>query len=151
MQAVILAAGKGTRMKPITNFIPKPLIKICGKNFIERNIELLPKKVTEVIIVVNYLKEQIINHFGDFYNGKKIKYVVQKEPRGTADALFACKGILKGDFLVMMSDDFYSKKDVIRILRHKGNIMLVQKSDRRFFGNNYILDKNGFLIDSSEK
>lgn len=146
MQAVILAGGRGARMQPITNFIPKPLIRVDGKNFIERNIDLLPEEVDEVVIVVNYLKEQIINHFGSFYKNKKITYVQQGEPLGTADALWRCKSVLKDEFLVMMSDDLYSLEDLEKVLQTKQNTIAVQKNLNSSSGGLLQMDEQGRLL-----
>jgi len=150
MQAVILAAGKGTRMQPITLSIPKPMIKVGGVNFIERNIDLLPEKVDEVVIVVGYLKDQIMNHFENSYKGRKIKYVYQEKPLGTADALWACKDLLHGDFLVMMSDDIYCKSDIEKIVNNKNNVISVQKTNKPFSGGVVIKNSHNKLIDIVE-
>ncbi len=92
MQAIILAAGEGTRMYPLTRHVPKPLVRVNGKggvrkSLVEHNIDLLPEEVTELIFVVGYLKEQIINYFGDEFNGRKVIYVDQKKPLGTGHAI----------------------------------------------------------------
>ena len=78
MKAVILAAGKGTRLGKITKNFPKAMIKIKGKPILQIIIENLKKyKIREIILVVNYNKEKIIDYFGDGSDlGVKIKYVV---------------------------------------------------------------------------
>jgi len=63
MKAIILASGRGTRMKPLTDTTPKPLIKIAGKPIIEHNIEKIHKQVDEIILVVKYLSEQFKTYF----------------------------------------------------------------------------------------
>ena len=67
MQAVILAAGHGTRLRPLTYQMPKPLIKVADKCLIEHNIFNLPSEISELIIVIGYLGEQIQNYFGENY------------------------------------------------------------------------------------
>lgn len=119
MQAVILAAGRGERLRPGTDKTPKPLLKVAGKSILEHNLDQFPPQVKEVIIVVNYLKEQIKNYFGKEFNGKKISYVEQKERLGTAHALRVCKEYLKDEkFIVMNGDDFYSQQDMLKCLNY---------------------------------
>ncbi len=112
MQAVILAAGLGTRMGKLTKNTPKPMLKILNKNLLEWKINFLPKEVDEVILVVGYKSEVIKKYFKDYFNGKKITYVMDDELKGTANALWKAKNILKGNFLVMMGDDIYSEKSI---------------------------------------
>jgi NDP-sugar pyrophosphorylase family protein len=77
MKAIILAAGEGTRLKPLTNTRPKPLIEIMGKSILEYNLECVYKDVDEIFIVVKYLKEKIIEKFGNNYKKVKITYIDQ--------------------------------------------------------------------------
>jgi bifunctional UDP-N-acetylglucosamine pyrophosphorylase/glucosamine-1-phosphate N-acetyltransferase len=119
IQAVILAAGKGTRMLPLTLETPKPMLKVLGKNLIEHKLELLPNEINEVVIIIGYLSEKIREYFGDEWNGKKISYVVQEKLDGTAGALWAAREVLKGRIFVMMGDDLYAKTDVTKILAHR--------------------------------
>ena len=70
IQAVILAAGKGTRMLPLTVNAPKPMQEVLGKNLLELKIEALPDEVDEVIMVIGYLGNMIRDFFGDEYGGK---------------------------------------------------------------------------------
>lgn len=149
MQAIILVAGRGARLRPITNHIPKPMIKIMGQNSLERNIAVLPPKIDEVVLVVGYMKEQIINHFGDEYLGRKITYIKQKKLFGTGHALHACKEKLKSKFLVMMGDDLYSKEDIARCLGHK-NCLLAREIYGKFVGGRIILDSSRNLNEIRE-
>jgi NDP-sugar pyrophosphorylase family protein len=77
MQCVILAAGKGTRLRPLTDDIPKPLVLVAGKSLLEHIVAALPSAVDELIIVHGYLGEQIKAHCGEFYFGRKVTYVEQ--------------------------------------------------------------------------
>ena len=119
IQAVILAAGKGTRMLPLTESMPKPMQEILGKNLLEWKCEALPEEVDEVIMVIGYLGEKIQEFFGNEYLGKRIRYVKQEELNGTAGALWAAKELLRDRFMVMMGDDLYGKDDIRDMLRHK--------------------------------
>ncbi|MDP4007342.1 MAG: NTP transferase domain-containing protein, partial [bacterium] len=64
MQAVIIAAGKGMRMRPLTLNLPKPLLRVMGKSILERNLEQLQGLVDEVILVIGYKGEAIKKYFG---------------------------------------------------------------------------------------
>jgi NDP-sugar pyrophosphorylase family protein len=105
MKAVILAGGKGIRMKPLTDELPKALIEVKGKSFLERQlIELKKAGINEVGIVVGYLKEKIIERFGNEFNGVKIHYFEQKNPLGTADALETTEGFTGKEFIKVNAD-----------------------------------------------
>lgn len=119
MQAVILAAGKGTRMEPLTLTRPKVLLEVAGRTMLEHNLEQLVGLVSEVLIVVGYKGEMIKKETGDDYKGMKIRYIWQKEQNGTGGALMKCQRKLKDKFVVLNGDDFYSKKDIKKCLKHK--------------------------------
>ena len=105
--ALILAGGKGTRMKPITDEMPKPLIPLQGKPIIQHTIELLKKHgIDNIIISLGYMGEKIKEHFGDGSRyGVKISYIVEKEPLGTAGPLGLAKKLIKGTFVLCNSDE----------------------------------------------
>lgn len=108
MQCVILCAGKGTRMQSLTEHCPKPLIKVLGKPILQHIVERLPEEITEIVLVVSYLKEQIIGLCGTEYLGKKVTYCIQENPAGgTGDALMCTKGVVHGKFLFLNGDDIY--------------------------------------------
>lgn len=149
MQAVFLAAGRGTRLRPLTYHVPKPMIRVAGKNLIEHNIDKLPEEVDEIIMVVGYLAEQIMNHFGSEYNGKKIKYVKQNKLLGTGHALHTCREVLGDRFLVMMGDDVYDEEDIKRCVAHD-QCILTQEVGGKFSGGRIVLNTNGTLDDIIE-
>jgi hypothetical protein len=84
---VCLAAGRGTRMEPLSAYLHKAMIPFGGLPLLAYSILSIPRD-SEIVIVVNYLKEQIAAYFGDSYQGRKIRYFTQVNPRGTGDALF---------------------------------------------------------------
>jgi bifunctional UDP-N-acetylglucosamine pyrophosphorylase/glucosamine-1-phosphate N-acetyltransferase len=149
MQAVILAAGKGTRMGILSNSTPKPMLKVLGKSLLEHKIDMLPDAVDEIIFVINHLGDQIQNHFGENYNGRKISYVEQPELNGTAGALFQAKEILKDRFIVMMGDDLYGREDMKKAIGHK-NAVLVRKTEGSTPGGKVVLDEDEHLLEIVE-
>ena len=112
MQAVIMAAGLGTRLRPYTLTVPKPMLPVAGRPILEWTMESLPAEVDEVLVVVGYLAEKITEHFGDSWQGRRIRYVTQAELRGTGHALTQCAPLLNGKFLVLNGDDLYGRDDV---------------------------------------
>ncbi len=105
MKAVILAAGKGTRMKPLTDDMPKAMVLLHGKPFLEHVLFSLKQAgIKEAVIVVGYLKEKIMDYFGAEFAGIKIEYAIQEEQLGTAHAVLQAKKFLKKDFLLGFSD-----------------------------------------------
>lgn len=149
MQAVILAAGRGKRMKELTENVPKPLLTVLGNNLLEHKFSALPKEITEVVIITGYLGDKIRQHFGAEFNGRKIKYVEQKELMGTMLALKEAETILNGRFLVMMGDDLYSKEDITSCLRHPWSV-LVKKMDDNGRGARVSIDKGKHITDITE-
>jgi len=116
MQAVILAAGRGTRMGALTESLPKPMLEVAGKTLLEHKFDALPDEVDEIIIVIGYLGGYIHDAYGGEYQGKRILYVEQENIMGgTADALWQTKDILKDKFIVLMGDDLYYEKDLEKL------------------------------------
>lgn len=150
MQAVILAAGRGKRMKGLTRATTKPMLKIKGKPLLEHKINALPKKVKEVVFVVGYHCEHILKHFKRYYNGKKIIYVFQHNLNGTGGALHQARCVLKDRFLVMMGDDLYHKKDISDLLKNDLAILGYEVDDPSLFGV-IKTDSKGRMIDVIEK
>jgi bifunctional UDP-N-acetylglucosamine pyrophosphorylase/glucosamine-1-phosphate N-acetyltransferase len=101
MQAVILAAGKGTRLKPLTDQKPKALVEIAGTPMLELLLKELEKAgVKETVIVTGYLGEQIEHYFGNRLKKMKLSYAPQKMQLGTAHALLQAKKKITSDFLM---------------------------------------------------
>jgi len=125
MQAVILAAGKGMRLRPVTETTPKPMIDLCGKPLIEYTLDSLPDAIQEIVIVVNYLKDQIMDHVGDDWNGTPVRYFFQDPLNGTGGALDQLKDELSNKFLVMNADDLYDQGDLARLVAHDLGILLM--------------------------
>jgi len=135
MQAVILAAGKGTRLRPLTNDIPKPLIRVGGKPIIEYTLSALPKEIDEAFIVIGYKGDVVRGYLGNEFvreNGEPIRlsYIEQEEQNGTGHALLAARPHLnKGLFLLLNSDDLYHPEDLGNAVSKKGPAVLVRRSE----------------------
>jgi NDP-sugar pyrophosphorylase family protein len=107
-QAVILAGGLGTRMRPITEIIPKPMIPVGGKPFLQHQLELLSaSRIHDVLLLVAYRGEQIENHFGDGAELRcRLTYLHEPSPLGTGGALKHANGHLRDSFVLLNGDTY---------------------------------------------
>ncbi len=106
VSALIMAGGRGERLKPFTDVTPKPMLMVGDKPIIEHNIDrLIAFGITEIFISVKYLKEKIMDYLGDgSAKGVSIKYLIEDEPLGTLGSLSLIDEIRHNDILVMNSD-----------------------------------------------
>lgn len=145
MQAIILAAGKGTRFGDITKKIPKSLIPVCGKPIIEYTLSSLPSLTKEVNIIVGHLGEQIKSRIGNKFGKINVKYIEAKELNGTGGAVWATKNQMKGKFLVLNGDDIYWKDELEALVRQSWSAGLAETIPQ---GPQYLtfnLDENEFI------
>ncbi|MFC1847122.1 sugar phosphate nucleotidyltransferase, partial [Chloroflexota bacterium] len=100
MKAVILAAGEGSRMRPLTYTRPKVMLPIANRPILEHLIiEAVAAGIKDFVFVVGYHDEQVREYFGDGKNWElKIEYVTQRKSLGTADAVSGVKPLVEGNF-----------------------------------------------------
>ncbi len=108
MQAVILAGGRGTRLRPLTNTVPKPLIPIGEKYFLYYLLKLLSRNgISKILLCLAYLSEKIIEKIGTGSNfGCEIDYSIEKTPLGTAGAIKNADHKLEDEFMTINGDTF---------------------------------------------
>lgn len=118
--AIILAGGLGTRLKKVAPNIPKPMVNINGRPFLEYQMDYwINQGVIRFILSVGHLKDIIINHFGDFYNGASIEYVIESKPLGTGGGMLLASNNIDEIFIVL-NGDTYIEVDIDRLYRfHK--------------------------------
>ena len=128
MKAVILAAGEGKRMRPLTYERPKVMLPVAGKPLVEHLlIEVKEAGINEFIFVVGYHDETIRNYFGKGERwGVDIQYVTQKTQLGTADALRKTEALVEDtdEFLMLNGDTIVSAEDVGKVIADDVNIAL---------------------------
>lgn len=128
MQAVILAAGEGQRLRPLTFTKPKVMLPIANKPILEHLLnELIKAGIDELILVVGYKDEKIRNYFGKEWNGISIKYTMQRKQLGTADALKTTSHLINDEFLMLNGDAIVSSEDIAKIIETNGNVMAVKE------------------------
>ncbi len=118
MQCVILAAGEGSRMRPLTTSRPKVMLPLAGKPMLEHLIgNVRDAGITEILLVVGYHEEAIRTWFDDGSKfGVSIQYVVQRRQMGTADALKTVEPFIHDTFLMLNGDMILERSDLTNIL-----------------------------------
>ncbi len=151
MQCVLLCAGKGTRMRPLTEATPKPLIKVCGKSILEHIVEALPPEVDELVLVVGYLQEQIRELCGNTFLGRHVVYVEQENfAGGTGDALMCAHDVVKGKFLFMYADDIHGKEALQKVVTYEHAMLGMHSDTPELFGV-LVQNEDGTLKEIIEK
>ena len=108
MKAVVLAAGEGTRLRPLTDDKPKGMVEVAGKPILTHCFEQLAElEADELLVVVGYRQEEIIDHFGDEFEGIPITYAHQREQKGLAHALLTVEEKIEDDFMLMLGDNIF--------------------------------------------
>lgn len=156
MKAIILAGGEGTRLRPITCGVPKPMVPLCGKPVIEYILDLLLQHgCSEAIIAVRYKKEVIERHFSSgLYRGISLSFSEETEPLGTAGCVKKAAKDFTEDFLII-SGDAICDFDLIEAFRfHReqaadATIITKRVDDPREYG--LIIEEKGKITDFSEK
>jgi len=156
MQIVILCGGKATRLHSLTKKIPKAMIEICGKTFLEQQLKLLKKnRIFDIVLCVGYKAEQIKKYFGD---GRKFKVNIRyssdgKKLLGTGGALKKAENLLKDSFLVMYGDSYlpFNFQKAIEFFKkfNKFGLMTVFKNLDKYEPSN--VEVKGNLVKSYSK
>ena len=152
-EALILAAGKGTRMWPLTEFMPKPLLPLCGKPIIEQQIFALKKVgVQKIHVLIGHRMKEISDYLG---NGKKynvkINYIIQNEQKGTGHAVSLAKKHIDGDFYCLNGDTVIDEINLNLLKQNKNGMamMITSVEDGSAFG--VVKCKGGILEAIIEK
>ena len=127
MKAIILAGGRGKRLRPITDYVPKPLIPIKNIPIIEWQIKYLKKfGVSEVIICSGYKTEMIENYLNNKKLGVKITFSIEKKPLGTGGAIKKAGKKIKEKSFIVMNGDIISNIDIKKLLKKENSIASIQ-------------------------
>ena len=108
IQVAILAGGLGTRLRPITEKIPKPLVEVAGRPYLEWQFDYLKKfGFKNILLLTGHLGDQVEKHFGNGHSlGLEISYSHEKSPLGTGGALLNAANKLKDQFILLNGDSF---------------------------------------------
>ncbi|MCX6691357.1 MAG: sugar phosphate nucleotidyltransferase, partial [Methanoregula sp.] len=133
MQAVILAAGEGKRVRPLTHSRPKALIPVANRPIIEYVIDALTKNgIRDIIVVVGYRKEQVTRYLNSLT--VPVTVVVQDKQLGTAHALTCARSKIIGDFLVLPGDNYIDAGSIAKIKNVKNAMLIKEHPNPSNFG-----------------
>ena len=147
-----MAGGLATRLRPITEKIPKGLVEINGIPFLEYQIKLLRKnEIKDIVLCIGYKGEMIEEYFGDGKNfGVNISYSKEIEPLGTGGAIIKAFNKLKENFFIMYGDAYlnFDYKDIISFYKKsKGTAVLsIYKNKGKYDSSNVFLDNDGKVL-----
>jgi bifunctional UDP-N-acetylglucosamine pyrophosphorylase/glucosamine-1-phosphate N-acetyltransferase len=135
MDAIILAAGLGTRLRPHTLHTPKPLLPVQGRPILDWALGALPPEVDRVIVVVHYLAEQIEQYLQGQSRFRQFAVVPQGDPRGTGDALRKCQEQIRSErFFVLNGDDLYGAADLAALAACPAGLLVHSVDEPQRFG-----------------
>ncbi|MEI8331476.1 MAG: sugar phosphate nucleotidyltransferase, partial [Methanomicrobiales archaeon] len=148
MQAVILAAGEGVRVRPLTSGRPKAMIPVANHPISGYVIDALVKNgIREIVVVVGYRKEQVTRFLNQL--AVPIEVVVQEKQLGTAHALQCAESKIHGDFLLLPGDNYIDPQSIARIKGIPNAILVKEHSNPSNFG--VVLLKDGYISSIMEK
>jgi len=148
-KAVILAAGWGTRLRPLTLGRPKPAIRLLGETLVEYNLKQLVGLIDEAVIVVGYKDEIIREKIKDSYAGIKISYVRQDEQLGTGHAARVALPYLGDEFIILNGDDLYKREDIERCFQKNPSILVKKVDNPQGYGQ--VVEEGGKVKEIVEK
>lgn len=141
MKAVILVAGKGTRMEPLTLTTPKCLLPVLNKPILLWQVEALAGLVDEIVLVIRdpkdeVLQQQIVDYASSLDLGIKFSFVIQKEARGTGEAFLLAQELLQDQerFFVLYGDDIYGATDLQQLSQNQFGLLGKKVSDPEKWG-----------------
>ncbi|MFC6835337.1 bifunctional sugar-1-phosphate nucleotidylyltransferase/acetyltransferase [Halomarina ordinaria] len=116
MQAVILAAGEGTRMRPLTHSTPKPMLPVADRPLVAHTADAaVAAGAEELLVVVGYEAADVREYFGEEYAGVPVRFAVQEEQLGTGHAVDCAREYIDGDFAVLYGDNLYDAASIERL------------------------------------
>ncbi len=142
MQALVLAGGEGTRLRPLTLTTPKPVIPLAGRPFLSFMLDWLGSHgVDEVILSCGFMSAGVRDVLGDIYNGKRLRYVIEEEPLGTAGPVRLARdeGLLHDRFVVLNGDVLNDMDLSAQVEQHertgaKATLALIAVEDTESYG-----------------
>jgi bifunctional UDP-N-acetylglucosamine pyrophosphorylase/glucosamine-1-phosphate N-acetyltransferase len=135
MQTVVLAAGEGTRMRPLTETVPKPMLPVADRPLCAHTADAaIEAGASGLVFVVGYEAEAVRSYFGAEYRGVSVSYAVQEEQLGTAHAVRAAREYLDGAFVVLNGDNLYDPAGVEALFEAAPAVGAIEVAEPRNYG-----------------
>ena len=142
MKALILAAGKGERLQPLTDYKPKAMLPVCNKPLIDYQIEMLRKHgIDEVAVVIGHLEKALKEHLN-------VKFYRDASISGTASAVYAAKDFIDDEFILLYGDVFFDGS-INELTKTPNSMAVVQVEDVSRYGE--VIFRDGKLVNIREK
>ncbi|SDK89920.1 bifunctional sugar-1-phosphate nucleotidylyltransferase/acetyltransferase [Natronorubrum texcoconense] len=150
MQAVVLTAGEGTRIRPLSAALPKPMLPVADRPLAAHTVDAaVDAGADEIVLVVGYEAETVRDYFGSAYRGVPVSYAVQTEQAGTAHAVDTARKHLDGPFAVLNGDNLYDPAAIDRLFDTCPAVCAVVVDDPRNYG--VLSTDDGTVVDIVEK
>jgi len=142
MKALILAAGKGERLQPLTDYKPKAMLPVCNKPLIDYQIEMLRKHgIDEVAVVIGHLERALKEHLN-------VKFYRDASISGTASAVYAAKDFIDDEFVLLYGDVFFDGS-INELIKTPNSMAVVQVEDVSRYGE--VIFRDSKLVNIKEK
>lgn len=157
MKAVIMAGGFGSRLRPLTDKLPKPMMPIIDKPILHYTVDkLVSSGIKDIAMTLGYMPESIISYFGDGSQyGAHISYFIEDKPLGTAGGVKNASSFIDGTFLVISGDAFttidISEMHAYHIAKRAAVTMAVKEVDNPFGYGEVETDEEGKVLTFREK
>ncbi|MFC6905585.1 bifunctional sugar-1-phosphate nucleotidylyltransferase/acetyltransferase [Halalkalicoccus tibetensis] len=150
MQTVILAAGQGTRLRPLTESIPKPMLSVAGRPIAAHVADAaVAGGADELIFVTGYMGDVVEEYFGETYRGVPVSYATQEEQLGTAHAVRAAREHIDEAFAVINGDNLYDPESIAELFANAPAIGAFEVDDPSNYG--VLSTSDGRVTDIIEK
>jgi len=133
IDAIILAAGKGTRLMPITQDKPKAMVEVKGKPIISWILDVLKQiQIKKVFIITGYREGTLKSYIKYNYKDMDINFLHQKELTGTADAIALAEGYIGNNFLVLSGDTIYKPEELMKLMEWENSLLYTEQNTRLY-------------------
>jgi len=150
MKAILLTAGEGTRIRPLSASRPKPMLPVADRPLAAHTADAaIDAGADEIVLVVGYEGETVREYFGEEYRGVPVSYAVQEAQTGTADAVDAAREHIDGPFAVLNGDNLYDPAAIDRLFDACPAVCAAEVSDPRNYG--VLSTTDGTVTDIVEK